>query len=645
MSHRRARQPEKAPARPEPTTPPSRQPAWTWPVVLALLAVYATLALTSSLDKSPTYDEPAHITAGYGYWKLNDYRLQPENGNLPQRLVSLPWVIGSAVFPDRDGVAWRTSDVWALADEFFHRRGNDLSRYLLLSRACTAMLGAAVCLTVFCWSRQLFGIAGGLLSLALCTLCPTMIAHGQLATSDMCAALMFTLSAWAIWNTLEQVTAARVALSILATSALFLSKYSAVLVLPVALLLVLFHILLRKPTVQRLGLLAGVIALHVIVAWLMIWTAYGWRYAAAAEGQAYEFYKLKTLSAAAEKAGGAGPMIATLGKHRLLPEAYLYGAAFTLAHRQRMSFLLGDYSLYGWPQYFPYCLAVKTPLALFGLLTAAACWGLVAWRQRRIAAVHCLPLVVLLLVYWASALTSTLNIGHRHLLPTYPAMYVLAGAAAHWFSRGPIGGILIGLLVAAFAAESLLAFPHYLAYFNLLVPRERAYHCLVDSNLDWGQDLPRLKQWLVAHADQPAYLSYFGTGSPDYYGIRAARLPSDDLQPGYYCISGTNLQAVYITPPGRWNKTYERAYQTFRSELAKGEVKEPEIAQKQRLLRDLQFARLLAYLRQREPDAEIGYSILIYRLSNDDIQAALQGLPVELDERSWYETQRLTQPP
>ena len=213
--------------------------------------------------------------------------------------------------------------------------------------------------------------------------------------------------------------------------------------------------------------------------------------------------------------------------------------------------------MFGWRRYFLFCVLVKTPLALFGLLLASAAWIVRKLREHKLAGSPALayellfpliPLLVLLLVYWGVAITSSLNIGHRHTLPTYPAMFILAGGAARWLARPTrvAGGVVIVLLLA-FVAESARGYPHYLAYFNPLVPRETAYRRLVDSNLDWGQDLPGLKQWLDQHAgeskEQPLYLAYFGTGSPEYYGIRALRLPvmvdpvqTLELQGGTYCI-------------------------------------------------------------------------------------------------------------
>ena len=195
------------------------------------------------------------------------------------------------------------------------------------------------------------------------------------------------------------------------------------------------------------------------------------------------------------------------------------------------------------------------------------------------------PLWVLFVVYWSFAIPSHLNIGHRHILPTYPPMLMLAGGSWFWLAglqrliasaarrglhawlaarRWPALACLVLVSIGLFAAESLWRWPNYLAYFNQLVGGpSHAYRHLVDSSLDWGQELPALKQWLAekkldGSSNENTYLSYFGIGSPAYYGIPRRRfcraIPGarrsgfpEPLKAGTYCISATMLQNLYMT--------------------------------------------------------------------------------------------------
>src|SRR5476649_672220 len=127
-----------------------------------------------------------------------------------------------------------------------------------------------------------------------------------------------------------------------------------------------------------------------------------------------------------------GPTVTALRfarEHHLLPESYIYGFAhsYRFSH-YRKSFLNGEYKSTGWVSFFPYTTAVKTPLALFGLIALAVLYSLSqrTSEERRRRLYEWSPLLILAAVYSAFMLSSGLNIGHRHIMPVYPVLFVLA---------------------------------------------------------------------------------------------------------------------------------------------------------------------------------------------------------------------------
>jgi len=344
-----------------------------------------------------------------------------------------------------------------------------------------------------------------------------------------------------------------------------------------------------------------------------------------------------------------GPLVPTLRfmrEHKLLPESYIYGFAHTYRFsRYRKAFLNGDYRSYGWVQFFPYTTAVKTPLALFGLIAlsglAAASLnsGWPAWRRRLY---DWSPLLSLFAVYWAFSLTSHLNIGHRHIMPVYPVMFVMAAGAATWVGRRPWwAGFLVCGLFVWFASESVWIRPSYLTYFNEIVGPKDAWKHVVDSSLDWGQDLPTVRDWLRDHPQKgPVFISYFGSGDIKYYGIDATRVgdASFDFRPrkeailtgGLYIISVTIFQLDYTEARGPWDLLKEEKYRKFLAHIielqkAKGTLAYTDGMQ----LEAYQFARLCHYLRGKEPLAQPDNTFFIYRLTDDEVTNALYG-PVSL---------------
>ncbi len=624
-----------------------------------LLAVHFALDVGSKLHESTTSDEIVHVTGGFTYWKFNDYRLHPENGNLPQRWVALPaWLAGSK-FPGLDQEYWRKSDSWVMGHEFFYETGEDHFPKLMAARAMTGLFSVGLGLLVFLWSRRLFGTAGALVSLGFFTFSPTILAHGGLATSDVCMGFFMLASVGAYWRHLRNPGAAGFALSAVVLGLACVAKFSSPLLCPMFLLLAAAHLATTRGETGRILLSA---AGHVGVAFAIIWAFYGFRYSAFNPALPAADRFICSWDVLYGRIGAIGRVIHVLANHRVLPEGFLYGAAYVAdTSALRGAFLNGEYSIFGWRSFFPWTFALKSTIP-FLLASGLAAWVAVRSRieagapARRtvLRLLELAPLLVLFGVYWAVSIRSHLNIGHRHLIPTYPVLFILAGSLGAWLTRPPqAGALVVGALLGWHAGESLWIYPHYLAYFNELFggPRKGYLH-LVDSSLDWGQDLPGLNDWLHANLlpGEDAYLSYFGTGEPRYYHMPVKRLvymnafledePYVPLGPGVYCVGASMLQQVYGSVRGPWTLELEKEYQFLRTFEPAFRAYAESAAERDRLLKELpaekwtqsrdrflhlRFARLCYYLRVRKPDEVIGYSIFVYRLSAEEVRAATGG--------------------
>lgn len=684
-------------ARP-PTTPsapghPLRP--WIAAAVVALLAAHAVLAYTATLGASTTFDEPLHMVAGVAYWTLGDYRLQPENGNLPQRWCALPLLLMNLAFPTLDQPPWRESEAILLGRQYLHTVGNDPGAMLAAARAMATVWSVALCAVVFFWSRSIFGTGGGLVSLVLAAFWPAVVAHGPLATSDVCGAVFFTLGAWSLWELAQRLTPGTLAAAFLAVGIAPVAKHTTIMLGPLALLYLAVLALLGRPLEVAIGpwrtivpgrgrrtvLALAALAVPLVGAVFFIWASCGFRYAAAGPGCGpVEFRLYQTLESCAEHAGGIGRICAALAAWRLLPEGWLYGMCYVGATvRIRNAFAVGQYSIHGWWWYFPLCLAVKNTLPALGLSAWGVCRAgrdlLPRWpgpRPLDPTAFATLAPLGILAVLWPTYLASHLNIGERHLLPSYPALMVLAGGTLRAARAGGWPRRLIVLLLALHALDVASRWPSSLAYFNQIVPRGRASRWLVDSNLDWGQDLLRLRTWLDRNrrpAD-PVYLCYFGSGLPEKVlpgaeelGVAPAINAAQVLRPGLYCVSATHLQAVYQQPFGPWCEAFEETYRRARAYVQGGAAdaagaadivarsRTDRLAVAPEGQRDdptvteaavyafnvLQTGRLLAFLRHRVPDDDVGGSILVFRLTAADLEAALAGPPAELHAESWMQ--------
>jgi 4-amino-4-deoxy-L-arabinose transferase-like glycosyltransferase len=394
------------------------------------------LAVHGISGKSGTSDEFIHVTGGFTYWKYGDFRFQPENGNWPQRIVAIPAVLSGAAFPTLQQEYWRTSNVWQLSEQFFFGGENDADRLLLGARLMVVAVASLLALLVFLWSRHIFGYVGGCVSLLLFVFTPDMLAHGALATSDVTATAFFLGATWALWTALHRPTWRTVIVSIVATAGLFLSKFSAVVFIPVALTMLAIR-LVRRP--RRIALLGGLTAAHCAGVMLIIWASFGFRYSAfRAEVVGGERF----IDPWSEVTDASLPsrVIQSARRHEVFPEAYLFGMSHVLAYsRNRSAFLKGVVSQEGgWRWFFPYATLVKStlPTLLLGCVVLVIVLRRVRSRDGHdlpVAAFdpyELLPLLSLIGWYWLFAILSRLNIGYRHMMPAAAALIVVAGASA-----------------------------------------------------------------------------------------------------------------------------------------------------------------------------------------------------------------------
>ncbi len=639
-----------------------------WIAAAVLLAIHFALAVGGKREASTTSDELVHLTAGLSYWRNHDYRLHPENGNLPQRWAALPIYLAGAELPPLEGNAyWRTSDAWIFGHQFFYETGADHFPRLMAGRAMIALFSVGTGILVFCWSRRRFGDAGGLVSLVLFAFSPDFLAHGALVTSDVCMVFFFfaALAAW--WRHLHDGGAASWWLSAVVLGLAFVAKYSAVLLIPMMVLMAGARALAPEPwriagrqfssPLGRFSAAALSAAGQALVVAAVIWAFYGFRYSAFNPALPPADHFIRPWADYVGRTGLVGEITRWLAALRALPEGFLYGFDYVLATTgMRSAFLNGELSITGWRTFFVWTFFLKTTLPVIGLagLLAAGLARLVASGRAGWPRLYpWTPLLVLLAVYGVSSLASQLNIGHRHILPLYPILFIAAGRLGRVFVtplRWPAA--VVATLLGWHAAAAVHIAPHHLAYFNPLAggPANGWRH-LVDSSLDWGQDLPALRRWLETNRnDRPAYLAYFGTGQPNYYNLPVRRLAFVDnfrfehryvpLEPGVYAVSATVLQQVYTAVYGPWTPAREKEYQELRGYEPLFAAYASDPARRAELERNLapekwrdaikrhellRLARLTAYLRVRGPDDRAGYSILIFRLNAEEIRAATAG--------------------
>ena len=675
-----------------------------WPAfgVALALGLHWYMAASVSPRMGVTADEPVHVTGGYSYWKFNDYRLHPENGTLPMRIATLPWLGMDLKFPSHENYEWRQSKVNLVGDEFLFHLGNPFDDMMARARMTMALVGAFTAWLTWRWARGLFGRTAGWIALVLAVFCPAMLAHSGLATSDvtMTACVLGALSL--VWRLLHRVTVWRILGAMLACGLAFLSKMSGVLIVPLIAGMVLVRWLRPVPLVlafgrtrwlrRRVHIMGATTALTLGVAagsLVVLWAGYGFRFAGlnpkAATGDQYYF----TWDVILDKEplpwpGGSSisgllpdrhprsetamtHLIGWLRDHRLLPEAYLWGFAHTYKFsRYRPAYFLGEYRTTGWRTFFPVAFLLKTTLP--ALLLIAAGVAAMAWGSRGAKGrarfkpwlYRATPLLLFFAAYWLMAVKMTLNIGHRHILPTYPIFYVFASATALWLTTRARRAVLLAVTaaLALHAADSINVRPFYLSYFQPLVGGvNRGYDYLVDSSYDWGQGLPDLARWLGEKKQRgdrlPVFLTYFGADSPRARGLDVVRFGDEvtdsgrrnypaRIRGGWFVISATHFRRVYLSVRLPWGEAHENAYRQLHTRLMAAGSLDRTLAteERERLVNDakdyetLQYGRLNHFIRHRRPLEVVGGSLLVFKLTDEEVAFALNASLADLERRA-----------
>ena len=531
----------------------------------ALLAAMGIVMAVTAAGESPTWDEGIHLAAGYSYLKTGDFRMNQEHPPLFKLLAALPLLVVNPRLP-LESERWKNADQIEFSHEFMDHNRVTPDQILRPGRIPTMLLTLLLGAAMAVWTRRRFGTAVALGALFLFATDPNLIAHGRYVTNDLMVTFFtfVTVMAWAKFletGRKRDLLAAGVLLGLG-----LVSKFSGLFLIPVLALLYLlrwWQQSAEEPAAagKRLSLkhcLVSLAALAAIGA-LVIGAMYGPETLRSLKGPALNDEIREAGSATAIGAG-----LRAMGDFFDLPaHPYLLGlnkvAEFDVGGHN--AYLLGKRSMFGWWYYYPVVFAVKTPTAV--LLLVAGCLGFAAWRLARgyrsltVEALKKLPfhwvaLGTPMVVYGAMLLTSRVNLGVRYLLPVYPFLFILLAAVA---MRKPRIWLIVAL-AAIQLIEVARIYPDYLAFFNTVSGGPgNGPRYLADSNIDWGQDLKKLRRYLRTNfPNDKVCFSYFGSASLMYYFMPHAYMPETgevELRKNTDCIAAisvTNLYDVYDTP-------------------------------------------------------------------------------------------------
>ncbi|MFL6599716.1 MAG: ArnT family glycosyltransferase [Steroidobacteraceae bacterium] len=504
--------------------------------LILLILVASLLAASTWRVYGHTWDEPEHLAAGLELLDRGKYEYDTEHPPIARVLIALgPFLSGAHSFgtPPPDGTQ---EGIDILYD------GGRYDRTLMLARLGALPFLTVLLVAMWLWARRVTASAGeALTAVAFLATVPPVIGHAALAALDVPGTATTLLALYLLQQWLETGSRRHAILFGLASGVAVGTKLSAVPFIGLG-MLVLFvsreYVLAVPTTASWVRRVTG-LPLMLLSATLPIVLAYGRRSIDLTELPARFNWVLDYLFPGGSAAHSQA--YALIGR-LTLPEAFwdfAEGVIALKAHNDtgHLSFLLGHVKAGGWWYFYLVALAVKTPLPL--LIAGPIGLGLLvrdAWRDYnpwRLAP----PLLFVTLLAFAS-LFSRINIGIRHVLILYPFMALGAAYALGLLWRsGSVAARAAALLLVIWQVSTLgTAFPDYFPYFNETVSHPE--HVLVDSDLDWGQDLKRLERRLQELKVPSVSLAYQGTADLAKEGLPPyVRLPPRQPATGWVAIT------------------------------------------------------------------------------------------------------------
>lgn len=500
-----------------------------------LLLVFLLQSVYALLTNNLVIDEPAYITVGYYFAKYADTHMVVLHPPLTFLLAGTPLLFTKISMPyDYE----KCTDVgfYQCSQDFFFESGNDAEKIGLLARIPFLALSVMLGLLLFIFTEKIYGIKPAFAALALYSFSPTILAYNTIIFTDFLVAFFIFSTMYLLWRLLKNYSKKLLFLTGISFGLAMASKFTAIFLVPIFIAIFAAHsfskkdrkIFLKKCLKQFLWIAA--------IGFIVLYSSY--------------FFNSGTIAGSIPKryADSMQSAIDGFGKDSIkykisdylvndfkmpMPQ-YIAGFAgqYEVESSKRKQGYLNSEIYYGgkW-YYFPEVMLIKNPIPLLVLLAAGIYISIMQFRKNTLDELF----ILLPILFFAGPfILANFNLGLRHVLPIFPFIFMLSSRVVNtklynskfWLK------LFVLALFAWYIMSPLLIMPHYAAYFNEFVGGSKNGHkYLVSSNLDMGQDLKGLRDYMKENNIKKIKLAYHGAFDPSYYNISYDPLPMESYIP------------------------------------------------------------------------------------------------------------------
>ena len=591
-------------------------------LIIAIISIiFLTVSIINANNDAITFDEVAHIPAGYSYLTQHDMRLNPEHPPLIKNLAAFPLLFMNLNFDVSNQDFWtkKVNGQWTAGRHLLWQSNNNPDRIIFWARIPIILLSLIFGLFIFKWAKEIAGVSAGLLAFIFYSFDPNILGHNHYVTTDLGIAAFFTFAFYYFLKFIKNPTWKNALIGGLFLGLLQLAKFSSIVAFPILGLILLFYPLIKKTSASRVKVWFSYFSKGIVAFILSIVIVWAYYIPNTYKMPASDFQKTANFYFGIDDVNPDSQMtrkvMLAMNKNDLsrpLAEYILgVGMVFKRVAGGNGAYFMGEVSDNAFVAYFPTVFALKETIPFLLLISFASLFTLfqifssfkfigakfckknfkklLHWLRSAVVEYTIFGFIVL---YLYLSITGNLNIGFRHLFPILPFIYILVAKKIHdFFKQLPrrqslFPKYLFTFLLIWLIAEPIINYPYYLSYFNELAGGPKnGYHYVTDSNTDWGQDLKRLQKFLIKHPEiDKIRVDYFGGGNPKYYLGNKYIQWWDSKRPiekGWYAVSTNFLQgSVYDTrlkPDGtprkpdneswRWITKYQPTYQVGTSIL------------------------------------------------------------------------------
>lgn len=579
-------------------------------IIGAILTFFTVVSLLNAKNDTATFDEVAHIPAGYSYVTEHDMRLNPEHPPLLKDLIGIPLTFldlnfdTSKNFWTGDGLGRIWDDgQWQAGKHLLYEAGNNPGQILFWSRLPIIIISIILGLFLFKWGKEIAGIYGGLFALVLYAFDPNILGHNHYVTTDIGIAAFLTFAFYYFLKFIKQPSWKNVFFAGFFLGLVNLVKFSSLMAYPILALVLFIYPLIKKlshdhkedmNTSLRLKTFFSYISKGIAVgaiSMMIVWVGYAintYQMPKETIDRQINFSFPKDdpnpLSLNTNK---ALTYLNSIDPLRPMSEYFLgVSMVFKRVAGGNGTYFLQNTSSDASPIYFPFVFVTKETIPFLGLIVFSSIYTIVQIfksatsntkeKIKRFLQTGVTQYTVFsfIMLYSFLSITGNLNIGLRHLFPIIPFIYLLVTKKtfdfykeSHALTKHQAKIFATALLIWIIAIP-VFAYPNYVSYFNESVGGgKNGFKYVTDSNADWGQDLGRLKKLLDNNPQiEKIRVDYFGGGNPEYYLGNKYISWWDSKRPvekGWYAISANSLQTSYYnkekSPESNysWTKDYK----------------------------------------------------------------------------------------